>query len=184
MIRVTRYHPLLVILHWLLALMLFGALGIGFFMLRTMSNADPHKIDVLRVHMMGGMFIGALMLLRLVVRLFTRKPPLPSVGQGSVDRQAWFHYSFYALVIAIAASGFTTGWLANLPAIVFAHSGEALPADFSAFPTFVLHASLALLLTVFIVVHIGGALYHQYVARRPIMGRVGFGARFAKAQDQ
>jgi cytochrome b561 len=179
--RVTRYHPLLATLHWLLALMLFGALGAGFFVLRTMSNTDPHKIDVLRWHMAGGMLILALMLIRFLVRLLTRKPALPSTGKASMDRLVpWFHYSFYALVVAIVGTGFAMGWFAHLPEIVFANSGAPLPADFSIFPTFVLHAGLALLLAVFIVVHIAGAIYHQYIAKNHLMRRIGFGARFAR----
>ena len=179
--RVTRYHPVLVTLHWLLALLIFSALGVGFFLLRTMPNTDTHKIDILRVHMAGGMLILALMLIRYFVRLITKKPALPSTGHRAVDRLVpWFHASFYALVVAIVGSGFATGWFAHLPEIVFAHSGDPLPADFSVFPTFVLHAWLTLLLTIFIVIHIGGAIYHQFVAKNHLMRRIGFGARFAK----
>ena len=53
--QVFRYHPLLVTLHWVLAVLIIAALAMGFFVLAAMPNVDPQKIGVLRVHMAGGM---------------------------------------------------------------------------------------------------------------------------------
>ncbi|MFT5060310.1 MAG: cytochrome b561, partial [Polaromonas sp.] len=39
----TRYHPLLVVLHWLLAAMIIGGLIIGGQILAKMPNVDPGK---------------------------------------------------------------------------------------------------------------------------------------------
>ena len=49
--QVSRYHPLLVTLHWVLAILIIAALIIGSFWLAAMPNSDPQKIVVLRVHM-------------------------------------------------------------------------------------------------------------------------------------
>jgi cytochrome b561 len=38
--RVSRYHPLLVILHWLLALLIISALSLGFFWLAPTPITD------------------------------------------------------------------------------------------------------------------------------------------------
>jgi cytochrome b561 len=43
----SRYHPLLVTLHWLLALLVLAMLGIGFSALARMPNADPQKTAIL-----------------------------------------------------------------------------------------------------------------------------------------
>ena len=37
----SRYQPVLVALHWLLALMIIGLLCLGFFVLANMPNTDP-----------------------------------------------------------------------------------------------------------------------------------------------
>jgi hypothetical protein len=58
---VSRYHPLLVLLHWLLAALIVAMLGIGFYLAVAMSNADPQKIGILLVHMSAGMLVVALM---------------------------------------------------------------------------------------------------------------------------
>jgi cytochrome b561 len=51
--QVSRYHPLLVTLHWVLAVLIIAALAVGFFRLAATPNSDPQKIGVLRVHMAG-----------------------------------------------------------------------------------------------------------------------------------
>ena len=57
MYQVSRYHPLLVTLHWVLAVLIVAALAIGFVGLAPTPNSDPQKIGALRVHMAGGMLI-------------------------------------------------------------------------------------------------------------------------------
>ena len=165
----SRYHPLLVVLHWLLAVLILTALAVGFFGLAAMPNADPAKIAVLRWHMAGGMLILALMLVRLVVRLVTAKPA-PANHLASL-----VHYGFYLLVVLMVGTGFATGLLAGLPDIVFAGSGAPLPATFAVYPTFQAHFWLATLLAVFIVLHVLAALHHQLVQRDGLLRRMGLG---------
>lgn len=165
----SRYHPLLVALHWLLAVLILAALAVGFFVLAAMPNAQPAKIAVLRWHMAGGMLILALMLVRFVVRLLTAKPA-PANRLASI-----VHYGFYLLVVLMVGTGFATGLLAGLPEIVFAQSGAPLPESFAAYPTFQAHFWLATLLAALVVLHVVAALYHQLVRRDGLLRRMGFG---------
>ncbi|GIL39822.1 cytochrome b [Roseiterribacter gracilis] len=155
-----RYHPALVALHWLLAVLLFLSLCAGFFLAQR-SNADPSKIDGLRIHMAMGMAILALMVVRFVVRLRSAQPP-----QG---QRRWLHQSFYVLVTAMAGTGLATAIVARLNDIVFAGTGEPLPPDLLIFPTRVAHGWIALLLVALIGVHLGQAL--------PRMARMSLGRR-------
>jgi cytochrome b561 len=174
---VSRYQPVLVTLHWLLALMIVGALTLGFFVI-AMPNSDPGKIALLRLHMAGGMTILLLMLIRLTVRWRTAKPPPAMIGNPALERLAPFvHYGFYLLVIGMVASGYTTGILAGLNRSVFQESGEALPADISVYPSFVAHGLLAAILAGFIALHVAAALYHQFVRRDGLLRRMWFGRR-------
>jgi hypothetical protein len=50
---VSRYHPLLAALHWLLALLLIAALALGALVLVNIPNSSPMKIEALRSHMEG-----------------------------------------------------------------------------------------------------------------------------------
>jgi cytochrome b561 len=176
--RVSRYHPLLVTLHWLLALLIAGALAVGFFGLAAMPNTDPQKIGVLRVHMAGGILILGLMAIRLIVRMLTAKPARATSGHPSLDRiTPLFHYGFYVLILAMVATGYATGILAGLPAIVFAGSGAPLPTSFTIYPTRVAHGYLAVALVGFIALHVVAALYHQFGKKDRLLGRMWFGRR-------
>jgi cytochrome b561 len=171
----SRYHPLLVALHWLLAALILAMLAIGFFWLRAMPAADPAKIAILQIHMVAGVTILALMIVRFVVRMQTSRPP-PTTGSRFVDRVARAgHYGFYVIVVLLAATGYATALRAGLPAIVFGRSGAPLPERFTVYPSFIGHALLAELLVLFILIHLLAALYHQFGRRDGSFRRMWFG---------
>jgi cytochrome b561 len=173
----ARYHPALVTLHWLLALMLLGMLGYGSLVFSAIPNSAPEKIDALRGHMIGGGLILVLTLLRLVVRLKTAHPPPASTGNAMLDRLApAAHWALYGLVFVIAGSGIAMSVLAGLPGIVFGGVG-ALPVNFDALPPRWVHGVVAKLLMLVIAAHVVAALYHQFVRRDSLLGRMGFGRR-------
>jgi cytochrome b561 len=126
--QVSRYHPVLVMLHWLLAVLIVGAVALGFFGLAATPNTDPRKVVILEVHMAGGMLILALMVIRFIVRLWTARPVEATTGRPLLDRLASVsHWGFYVLVLVMVGTGYATGILAGLPAIVFGGSGDPLP---------------------------------------------------------
>jgi cytochrome b561 len=175
---VSRYHPLLVTLHWLLAVLIVGMLGVGFFWLAKLPNADPGKLDVLELHMIIGMSILALMALRLVVRLVTARPARASVGSPALDRLAPLtHYGFYVVVLLMVTSGYATAILAGLNRSVFGRSGEPLPSRFDIYPSFLAHRTLALLLAALIVLHTLAAFYHHFIRRDGLLRRMALGRR-------
>ncbi len=175
---VSRYHPLLVSLHWVLALLIVAALTVGFFWLGSIHNSDPQKITVLRVHMAGGMLILVLMGIRFFVRMRTSRPPAATTGFALLDRLApIIHYGFYVLVLLMVATGYTTAILAGLPAIVFGGSGDPLPPTLMIYPSFAAHGFIANLLVGFIALHVLAAFYHQFVRKDGLFRRMLFGRR-------
>jgi cytochrome b561 len=119
-----RYHGLLIALHWLLAVGMVATLAYGFFVLAPTANTDVRKIDMLRLHMAGGMLLFALMLLQLIVRLVTRHPAPVTSGHAGLDRLARVvHGAFYGLVLLMASTAVARPVLAKLNEIVFAESG-------------------------------------------------------------
>ena len=176
--QVSRYHPLLVTLHWLLAVLIIAALAIGFFWLAAMPNSDPRKIDVLLVHMAGGMLILALIVIRFIVRMWTARPPAATTGNRPLDRIAPIvHYGFYILVVLMAGTGLATAILSHLNDIVFAGSCEPLPPTLMIYPTRVAHGYIALLLAYFVILHVAAAIYHQFVRKDGLIRRMSFGQR-------
>jgi cytochrome b561 len=171
----SRYQPVLVALHWLLALMIIGLLCLGFFVLADMPNTDPKKLDILVWHMSGGMFVLVLMILRLIIRRWSARPAAATTGSPVLDRLASIaHRSLYVIVFLMIASGWTTGWLISG---AFQPNGEPLPKTFDVLPSFEVHAVLATLLTILIAAHIAAALYHQFVLKDGLFRRMWFGKR-------
>jgi cytochrome b561 len=175
--EVSRYHPLLVVLHWLLAALIIAALALGALVMAKMTNSDPMKIEALRSHMSGGVAILVLMLLRLGVRSSATRPRPATTGDAMLDRLAlWSHRLLYFAVIGMALSGLIMAFQTRLPWIVFAHQGS-LPPTFWAFPIRWVHYGFSRLLMGLIALHIAGALYHTLILRDRLVRRMWFGRR-------
>jgi cytochrome b561 len=76
-----RYHTSLVVLHWLLGFMILLGLIMGTFSLERLPNSQPEKLDSLRGHVINGLAIGVLMIVRLIVRSLTRRPAPPRAAE-------------------------------------------------------------------------------------------------------
>jgi cytochrome b561 len=134
-ILVSRYHPLLVTLHWLLAVLIVAMLCVGFFLLAPMPNMNPQKIGILLIHMSVGMLILALMAVRFIVRMRTSGPADATIGSLLLDRLAPLaHYGFYILALLMVGTGFATAILAGLNRSVFQGSGDPLPPSLLSCP--------------------------------------------------
>ncbi|WP_461478629.1 cytochrome b [Pararhodobacter aggregans] len=174
--RPARYHPALVTLHWLIALLVMLALFAGSLVISDMPNTEPSKIDALRIHAIMGVSIGALMLIRLLVRWRTAHPAPASSGIALADRLAPLaHGALYVLVLLMAASGIALSVQSGLGEALFGTG--TLPADFHAFTPRLVHGLIADLLIALIVLHVAAALYHALIRRDGLLKRMGFGAR-------
>ena len=174
----TRYAPVLVGLHWLLAALIMLAMTMGTFVLKEMPNTSPDKVGSLRGHMIVGMVIAALMLVRLVTRLRTRRPPHAATGSTLLDQLGRAaHAGLYLLVFAMAASGLATAVQAGLPEIVFGGGAGSLPRDFSAYTPRLVHGWIAKALMALVGLHVAGVLFHQFRLKDRLLSRMWFGKR-------
>jgi len=177
MIRISRYHPALVALHWVLAFLIIAALALGALVMARMSNGDPMKIEALRSHMTGGTLIFVLMLVRLVVRLRTAHPPEVTARDRHLDRLAWLsHRLLYVAVFGMGASGLFMALQAGLPSIVLGGHGT-LPPDLWVYPARAVHYAFSRLLMALIALHLAGALYHAFILKDGLLRRMLFGRR-------
>jgi cytochrome b561 len=181
MADVTRYHPLLVLIHWVLAFLIIGALFFGATKLASMPNEDPEKLFALRFHMTAGVAILSLMLLRLFTRNATRRPPKASTGNASLDKLAHLsHYGLYILVIAMGVMGLTLAFQAQLFGILAGAHIELPPSLWVYWPR-AAHYIISRLLMFFIALHICGALYHTFIVRDGLLRRMAFGRKIRPA---
>ncbi|MCC5989324.1 MAG: cytochrome b/b6 domain-containing protein [Pararhodobacter sp.] len=170
-----RYHPVLVVLHWVLAACLIGLLFAGSIILAPVANDDPAKMISFRLHMGLGLVTLLLMLLRLAVRLTTSHPPRIDTGNTLINRLGpATHWALYILAFTMALSGMTFARASGLPDAVFGDG--AMPAGFD-HPARLVHTIASRLLMALIVLHIAAALWHQYIRGDGIMARMGLKRR-------
>jgi cytochrome b561 len=173
--HVKRYHPALVVLHWLLALAILGNLAAGKLILEGMANTDPAKPEILRLHMASGLAILVLMVVRLLVRWRTATPAAPHAGPLK-----WLalanHWALYAFSVAMVVTGLGTAQLGGLFPILQGQLAT-LPASFDAIAPFAGHVLFSSVLLVLIALHIGAVGWHLWIKRDNVLPRMWFGAR-------
>ena len=169
----TRYHPVSMALHWLLALMILGSLGVGLYM--TGLPFSPARLQLYNWHKWAGVTILVLSAARLLWRLTHRPPadvPMPAWQQRASHAA---HAALYALFFAVPLAGWAYSSAAGFPVVLFG----VLPL-----PDFVgpdralseslkpLHQWLAYTLAAVIALHIAAALKHHFVDRDGLLLRM------------
>lgn len=170
-----RHHPLIRVLHWLVAALIVAALVMSALVMPGIPGDSPEKIDALRRHMSAGGLVFVLTLLRFVMRRRARHPKPLSSGMPWADALARaVHRIFDVLILTMIGSGAGMALLAGLPAVVFGGRGH-LPASLDALPLHSVHRYTAIVLFAFLALHVAGALYHQIILRDGLLARMGFG---------
>lgn len=157
-----RYHPLLVTLHWLTVILLFGA---G--MLSESGRRSP-----VNIHMILGATLLLVMLARVAVRFTTRHPAWADTGNKLLNQLGGLvHLGLYLAVFYILGMGALIAANRNLFAYVVGTSTTVGQAGiFGGFHE--LGWSLILLL---VFVHLGATFYHQFILRDNLLARMWYG---------
>jgi cytochrome b561 len=168
-----RYTPTAIALHWLLALMILGALGMGLYM--TSLPFSPTRLKLYNWHKWAGVTILLLSALRLLWRLTHRPPadlPMPAWQRRAAHGA---HLALYALFFAVPLAGWAYSSAAGFPIVLygvlplpdFVSPDRALADTLKS-----LHQALAYALGALIALHVGGALKHQFIDRDGLLRRM------------
>ena len=95
-----RYPTALRVLHWSIAVLILAALIMGTFVMARIEATDPAKASALLKHMLVGLLILSLTLLRLFLRPRSRRPAPMLSGIAIADRIADRAWAPAAAVIA------------------------------------------------------------------------------------
>lgn len=169
-----RYGPVAIAIHWITAVAVIGLLVSG---MRAADLSDPAaKADLLRIHAAVGITVLALTLLRLVWWwLVDRKPAQPAgMPRWQAVAARVVHALLYVVVIAMAASGIAMIVLSGAGETLFGSSTAPLP-DFTRYAPRAPHGAGARILIALVILHVAAALYHQFVLRDRLLGRMGLG---------
>ena len=162
------------VLHWLMAILLFGLLALGFYMHDL--PLSPDKLKLYSWHKWAGVTAFLLVALRLTWRIVHRPPALPDSMPKIMQFAAHAgHLMLYLLMIAIplsgwlmsSAKGFQTVYFGVLPIPDLLDKNKEI-GDLLA----LVHKSLNLLFVAVLAGHIGAALKHHFIDKDDILTRM------------
>lgn len=170
----THYSATAKALHWGIAVLIFGLLGLGFYM--TGLDLSPTKLQLFSWHKWAGVTVFMLVVVRLAWRITHRPPALPA-HMSALERFAAHagHHLLYVLMFAIplsgwlmsSAKGFQTVWFGVLPLPDLLAKDKALGDLLQT-----VHVSLNFVLIALLLAHIGAALKHHLVDKDDVLTRM------------
>ncbi len=169
----TRYGTVAIMIHWLSAIFIFALMGSGF---RAGSLADSAaKASVLSVHVPLGIIILLLTLTRVAWWLFVDRKPLHAEGDPAWQTASAkaVHLLFYIVIFGMAASGIGMMVLSGIGAILFGGLDAPLP-DLWDYGPRIPHGIGARVMAALLILHIGAALYHQFIKKDGLIARMWF----------
>jgi cytochrome b561 len=164
----SRYTLTARILHWAMAALVISQIGLGLWADRAARPLSRMLVDH---HVRVGLLILALVILRIAWRLAHPPPPLPgSIGRTQRRIAATVHRMLYALMLLLPVSGYILwawsgqriSWygLFDVP-ILFTGGDDETWRSIAGYT----HEYAAYAIIALIVVHVGAALWHEFVVR-------------------
>ncbi len=171
----SRYGAVAVTIHWLTVLLVLALVGTGF---RASGMEDAAaKADLLRVHISIGVLILLLTGIRVIWWRLADKKPSPVAMPTWQDLSARaVHVGLYIVIFGMAASGIGMIALSGTGPMIFGAFSGSLP-DFTDFAPRTPHGVGARLIVALFALHAGAALYHQFIKRDGLLGRMWYGGQ-------
>lgn len=183
--RIAKYTRVAVVLHWAIAVMIVGNVIMAW---SVDSLPDAWVRPVIDTHKSIGITVLGLALLRILWRLGHAPPPLPA------DYPRWeriaahaAHAALYLLMLAIPVSGWLhdSAWkdapthpmrwfgLFPWPRIPFVMNMDPAAKEVAHGILGQVHSWTGYLLYALLAAHIGAALKHQFIDKKPELQRMG-----------
>ena len=221
-VKPKRYHPALVALHWLIAILIVGA----FFLIQANSEGERGRFQpgqanfpppqnfqqgnppaqnsqqgnspqefqqgnfprqesqgvfsTMGLHMIFGLTVLVLLIVRLIVRWTTKHPEWASTGNKFFDWVGGLtHFGLYLFTFGMTITGIILANQRGQLARTFGIGSTPTRGSFvrGSFNLGMLHGSIWILLLLLIALHVGAALYHQFILKDHLLGRMWFGKR-------
>jgi cytochrome b561 len=179
-----RYGSVAMAFHWIIAALVIANICLGLWFGEFMGRGDPAKFMVVQLHKSIGLTVLVLSILRVVWRLMNPHPPVPWTNPAMRTLALVSHYTLYTLIIVIPLTGYLlvsasplgnpTSFFGlfdwpNLPFFTGQTREQLRPIHETLGTT---HVLLAWLSIVLIPLHVGAALYHQYLRKDDVLRRM------------
>lgn len=165
-----KYSRGTIAIHWISFILIAGLIPVGFIMADTEPGAK--KILLYRLHLLMGVTIFVLTLLRVWFFFKHRRPPKLETGNSLHNKLVvWIENSFYFFLILLSTSGIAT--------VIFGELGQAIKtADYTLLPKkldvppLVGHQILAKILIALLIAHVAGVLNHYLKFKENTLKRI------------
>jgi cytochrome b561 len=161
----NKYSPAMQIMHWTMAILVIGMLVLGIYM-DNLPEDTPNRLEYYLFHKSVGVIVLGLIILRIIIRLASRVPDMPAALPRREKVLAhWVHRLFYFGIVMATFSGFTMSSASPKRHGVefFGYRLPDLPANETLYQVaHFLHAPIALLLIILIVLHVAGVIKHRF----------------------
>lgn len=169
-----RYTRTAVILHWLIALLIFAAFPLGLYMHGL--TLSPTKLRLYSYHKWIGVTVFLFAVIRVLWRSTHRPPLLPDTMRHWEKIAAeGVHYLLYALIFVVpvtgwlmsSAKGFQTVWFGVLPLPDLVGKNKELGELLLE-----VHETLNYIMLGLVAAHVGAAIKHHVIERDDILTRM------------
>jgi cytochrome b561 len=171
----ARYTSTAIFLHWLIALVLLGQFAFGLF-LEDIPRGTPARGYYVNLHKSTGILIGLLILARIAWRLTHTPPPLPPAMPGWQKLAARLsHVVLYLCMLALPLSGYLASNFSKHGVKFFntVHWQAWGPDDKAVYSLLnQTHKLAALVLAIFVVLHLLAVIKHMVVDRDGLLLRM------------
>jgi cytochrome b561 len=169
----NRYSWVAIVFHWVLAVAILVSFAVGTYMVDLPFS--PQRLKFYNWHKWVGITILALSALRLIWRLIHTPPK--DVAMPAIQRTMSHvsHWGLYALFFAVpllgwaysSAAGFSIVLFGIWPLSDWVYADQSLAEWIKPW-----HQRLAWAMMILVVVHLGAALYHQFILRDGLLSRM------------
>jgi len=166
----TQYSKRMVIIHWLTVVLVIFAWYLGY----ELDEAREGNGATLAGYIAHAIVGGAILLLTLM-RLFFRSQDgtPPPMGDTLMDKVAQgVHHALYLLLIVLPLSGVMTIVTSKVGNALIAGDATLLPKKYSGVAAHDMHELLVTALIVLGVLHVLGAIKHQFIMKDGLMDRM------------
>lgn len=171
-----RYSNSAILLHLVSGLLILFVLVTGSLVLSELPNTIE-KINSFRVHMILGLIITFLTIIRIVVIAKSEKLEPLKVSSFRQKLIKFNHIAIYVVLLLIGLSGILLSKTSGLGEIVFFGSDAQLYESFKDYGVGIAHGVLTKVLLFLIVMHIVGVFSYKFKTKESILQRMWFNSK-------
>ena len=167
-----QYSKRMIIIHWLTLALIIVAWYFG----HELDEAR-HKAGATLAGYMVHALLGDVVLLLTILRLYFRSKDgtPPALGNTLMDKVAkGVHHGLYGLLLLVPVSGMMTIITSDVSKALQASDAALLPKKFTGVPAHDVHEVLVTVLIAITVVHLLGAIWHQFIIKDGLINRMWF----------